>query len=167
MLQSESFDVLPKVDPKIFLQDDAEALPRPFYDSLAIGMDRRSLDVLWSRAASGRDPAFQLGGGIDGVGDAADLVWLGLVFSDQFGDALRKNSRLSSACTGHDEHGSVHVVNGHFLALVGDKAHQPHYASCGTAKQWRKSRKVWKSGSNRRGKNWRSPPPRWRQSRRE
>ncbi len=59
--------------------------------------------------------------GISSVGEGKDLVGVSVSLANQAFDAMSENRSLASACTCEHEHGSVDMLDGFALALVGNK----------------------------------------------
>lgn len=66
-------------------------------------------------------PFTHLGGGGHGVGEGEDFLRLRMFLLDEARDTVNEDRSFTGAGSGHDEHWSVHVLDGFALAIVGKK----------------------------------------------
>ncbi len=120
ILQPQIANVAPQINPKIFVVEDSEVGLAAMEQAIAPGMKGEHLKAVSVLSLEFRLYApLHFFGGVVGVGKSKNLVGARTALTDQMGNTLREDSRLSGAGAGQNQHRAMDVLNGFPLAFVG------------------------------------------------
>ena len=116
VLEMQFANAAAKVDPEIFVVEDAEVFVDALEQFEAVVVKGRG--VYFPAANQLADAVTHLAGGVDGIGQREDLVRLGMTFVDQALDTVGQDRGLAGARAGDHQHRSVNVLDGFSLAII-------------------------------------------------
>ena len=116
MFEMKVANAAAQIDPEIFLVENAEVLVHTLQKIEAVVVKGGSVHLVAAQQFAQPFPHFR--GGVEGVGEGEDLVWLRMAFADKACNAIREDRSLSRAGARNYQHGTVHVFDGLALAVV-------------------------------------------------
>ena len=119
MFQAQFADAAAQVDPEILVVEDAEIFVDALKQVKAVVVEGGGIHLF--AAEKFADAVAHFVGRISRVSKGEDLVGVGVALAHQTLDAVSENRSLACAGARNHEHGSVDVLDGFALALVGNK----------------------------------------------